>query len=407
MRLETLLLHPKDLNRFEHGATLPSIAQSSAFGYDSIEDLSGVFKGTKPGFSYSRTANPTIFALEQRLLAIEGGLNALACSSGMAALSCAILNLVSEGDEIISSPALFGGTLEFFTEIKNYGVKTIYIDRLEPNRVKEAITPRTRLIFGELFGNPSLDVLDIKATVAIAKEHNIPFMADATIPTPYIVKPFELGADFVIHSTTKYMVGNGSTIGGIIIDAGSYKFDYERYPGLKPFAQFKQHAYIMRLRRTLWRNLGSCMSPTSAYFTLLGLETMSLRMKATCDNALALSRFFQEKGIEVSYPGLESHRDYKILKEQYKGLGSGIITIDLGSQERAYKFINSIRIPFIATNIGDSKTLIIHPRSTIYTAATDEECKAAGVTDGLIRISVGIENVEDLKEDFEQALKKL
>ena len=407
MRLETLLLHDKDLQTYEHGATLPALAQSSAFAYPDIEALSGVFRGTKPGFSYSRTANPTVHALEQRLLAIEGGLSSLALSSGMAALSCAVMNLVHSGAEIISSPALFGGTLEIFSELRHFGVRVIYIDRLEPQRLEEAITPQTRLIFGELVGNPSLDILDVRTTAEIAHRHGIPFMVDATIPTPYIIRPLEFGADIVIHSTTKYMVGNGSTIGGAIIDGGRFEWDYERYPGLRPYERFRQHSFMLRLRRSLWRNLGSCMAPQAAFQTLLGLETLTLRMRATCDNALGLAHFFQEQGVSVNYPGLESHRDHRILAEQYQGLGSGIVTITMRDQDQAYKLINRLRIPHVATNIGDSKTLIIHPRSTIYCFASDEECRAAGVHDGTIRISVGIENLEDLKEDFAQALSGL
>jgi O-acetylhomoserine (thiol)-lyase len=388
------------------GATLPSIAQSSAFAYESAEKLEKVFQGRAPGFAYTRIGNPTVAAFENRIAAIEGAMSAVATSSGMAAISIALLNILQAGDELISASGLFGGTLELFRDFEKFGIKTIYVDTVTAEAVKKAATPRTKAVFAELIGNPKLDVVDVESVAKVCSELGIPLVIDSTTATPAIVRPLELGASVVVHSASKYISGQGNAISGVILDGGKFLWS-EKFGALSEFLTFGKMAYTVRLRQDTWRNFGPCMAPENAFYGILGLETMGIRMERICGNASKLARALSKNPSvsSVNYPTLGEYSD--TANRVLGGNGGGILTIRAGSKERAMKLINGLKLAKIATNIGDVRTLVIHPDSTIYLHCSKEGKENAGVFDDLIRISVGIEDPEDLIEDFRQAAEKL
>lgn len=409
MKIETALLHSGIGSETGTGATIPPIYQVSAFAHESAEKLEKVFNNKAPGFAYTRISNPTVAAFENRITKLEGGIASVACSSGMAAVSMAILNIAESGDEIIASPALFGGTLDLFDDLSAFGIKTVFPERFEAEEIDKLITDKTKLVFTELIGNPKLDVVDIRELSEVTKKHNIPLIIDSTTATPILIKPIEYGADIVIHSSSKYINGNGSAVSGVIIDSGRFNWDFEKYKGLKPYKKYGVFAYISKLRNGIWRNFGGCLSPMNAFLNNIGIETMSLRVERICSNALQLAKALEnnDKLIGVNYPGLEASPYHKrALKQFTNGMAGGIITIKPGSKEKAFKLINGLKYATNATNIGDVRTLVIHAASTIYTHSSEQVKANAGVSEDLIRISVGIENIDDLIEDFTQAIEK-
>ena len=407
MKFNTKLLHGKASGPYERGATLPPVSQVNAFAYETAEELEKVFQNRAPGFSYSRIGNPVVQAFEAKVSEMEGGKGAIACSSGMSAVTLSLLNILETGDELIAGSSLFGGTIDLLHDIERFGIVVHYVARVDISHVEPLLNDKTKVVFGEVIGNPSLDVIDIKKMADFLHEKGIPLILDSTTATPYLVRPFELGADIVVHSTSKYINGTANSISGIIVDGGSFPWNFERYPCLAAYKRYGKFAYMARLRNDLWRNIGGCMSPMNAWLNIQGLETLGLRMERICDNAKGLAEALQETGIDVNYPTLPDHPDAELVKEQLGGKGGGILTIRAGSRERAYKLMNSLRYAFNATNIGDVNTLVIHPASTIYIHNTVEEKEAAGVYDDTIRISVGIEDVEDLIEDFKSAIAGL
>lgn len=405
MEFSTKVLHGKSAKQFQNGATLPPISQVSAFSYDTAEELEKVFANKAPGFAYTRIANPTVDAFERRICELEGGLAATACSSGMAAISAALLNILQSGDEVIAGSGLFGGTIDLFRDLEEFGVKTRYVIHVNAEDVEKNITEKTKAVFGELIGNPGLDVMDISRVAEVAHSHGIPLIVDATTATPYLMNPIEYGADIVIHSSSKYINGSGNSISGIIIDSGKFKWDEKKFPVFANYKKFGNIAFTARLRNDTWRNIGGCLSPMNAYMNVVGLETLALRMQRICDNALSLAKALEKvEEIKVNYPGLESSPYYSLVKKQFGGNGGGIVTIRAGSKEKAYSLMNSLKYALKATNIGDTKTLVIHPASTIYLHSTEEQKNNAGVFDDTIRISVGIEDANDLIEDFLNAV---
>ncbi|MDO5532768.1 aminotransferase class V-fold PLP-dependent enzyme [Sutterella sp.] len=405
MKFNTTLLHGNAVNRYAYGATQPSVCQSSAFHYPSAEELEDVFQGRVPGHAYTRCSNPTVDALERRLAEVEGGLAAVACASGMAAVTTAILNLVCAGDEIVSSSALFGGTAEFLEDLERFGVKTHYVPKLTAESVKPLLNERTRLVFGEVISNPSLAVTDVRAVAEVAHAAGVPLVLDATTVTPWILRPIELGADIVIHSVSKYIAGSGNAISGVIIDSGNFKWDATKHRALAHSAKFGRFAFTAQLRNAIWKNLGGCIAPQNAYLAVNGLETLGLRMERICANAKALAESLDGlPGVTVTYPTLASHPDHELIARDFRGLGCGIVTLRLGSRERAFRFMNALRHVCLATNIGDVRTLVIAPEKTINAHSTPEQIAAAGVFPDTVRVSVGIEDAEDLIEDFRQAI---
>lgn len=408
MKFNTKILHGKAGRNTPDGGTLPGISQVSAFSYDSAEHLEKVFGNKAPGFAYTRIGNPTVAAFEQRINELEGGVGAVACASGMAAITAALLNVLSAGDEIIAGSGLFGGTIDLFKDLEAFGITTHFIPHITVEDIKTVLNPNIKVVFGELIGNPGLDVVNIKEVTDFLHENGVPFIADATTATPYLVNALSLGADVVIHSSSKYINGSGNSISGIIVDGGKFKWDKDRYPAMKEYSKYGKFAYTARLRNDVWRNMGGCLAPMNAYLNILGLETLGIRMKVLCQNALTLAKALEElAGITVNYPGLENSPYKPLVDKQFGGLGGAILTIRAGSREKAFKLINSLKYAHIATNIGDLRTLVIHPSSTIYLHSTKEEQEHAGVYEDTIRISVGIEDVEDLIADFTQAIENI
>lgn len=408
MKFNTELLHKNFGGDKSTGSTLTPIYQTNAFGFENAERQEKVFAGTAPGFVYSRITNPTIDSFEKRMSAIEGGISAIGCCSGMSAVNLSLLNILQSGDEIIASSGLYGGTIDLFGDLKEFGIKTVFLEDVTAENVSNAINERTRAVFSEVIGNPKLDVIDINAVSKVCHDNGIPLIIDSTTATPYIIKPLEHGADIVVHSSSKYINGSGDAISGIIVDGGSFKYDFDKYPSLKKFEKLGKFAYTARLRTDLWSNFGTCMSPFNAWLNSIGLETLGLRMERLCSNAIELAKFLAKfDGIEVNYPGLESSKYYNLFKTELSGKGGAILTLRVGSKEKAFKLINSLKYATIASNIGDTRTLVLHPASTINVHNTSKQREMAGVYDDTIRISVGIENIEDLKEDFENAINKV
>jgi O-acetylhomoserine (thiol)-lyase len=408
MNFNTLLLHDKAFRDESTGATLTPIYQSSAFSFETAEELEKVFNHTMPGFSYSRISNPTVDAFEKRITALEGGFASVACASGMAAVTNAIMNIVQSGDEIISGSGIFGGTIDLFKDLEAYGIHTVYVKEGTPEEYESKITEKTKLIFAEVIGNPKLDVLDIEEVSKVAHKYQIPFLVDNTTATAFVVQPIKLGADIVINSSSKYINGSGNSISGIITDSGKFNWDHNRYPGLEKYKKFGPFQYSAKLRNGLYRNTGACLAPFNAFLNLLGLETMGIRMERLCSNTLALAEYLQanKEIVEVNYPGLTSSPWYEIAQKQFNGNYGAILTFRAGSKEKAYKIMNHLKYAVIAPNIGDTKLLVIHPASTIYLNSTEEGKVNAGVYDDLVRVSVGLEDIEDIIKDFEEAIKE-
>ena len=405
MNFNTRLLH-EGVTRETNGATLPPIYQSSAFDQENAEDLAGIFENKKMGYCYTRVANPTITAFETRITKLEGGIGSVACSSGMAALSNALLNILQAGDEIISSASLYGGTIDLFRDIEAFGIKTNYVRNNDWEQIEAAFNERTKVVFAETIGNPCLDVTDIKKLSDIAHSHGVPLIVDNTTATPYLFRAIEHGADIVVNSSSKYINGSSNSISGILTDSGHFKWTKDKYPVLGNYVKFGPMAYIAKMRSGLYRNMGTCLSPFNAYLNVIGLETLGLRMEKQCSNALALAKWLEENypDITVNYPGLESSKWHSIAEGQFKNGYGAILTIRVGSKERAFEIMNKLTIPYILSNIGDTKTLVVHPASTISLHSTEKELEDAGVYDDLIRISVGIEDVVDLINDFKLAI---
>ena len=402
----TSLLHD-GVDDYPNGATLVPIYQSSAFKHESAEELERIFDNKAMGFSYTRINNPTIEAFEKRITKLEKGFSSVACSSGMAAIFNSIANIVRQGDEVVASCGLYGGTVELFEDLESFGITVKYVVDNKPECFEELITDKTRVVFAETIGNPKLDVTDIKAVADVAHAHGIPLIVDNTVSTPYLIQPIMLGADVVVNSTSKYINGNSDAISGVITDSGKFKWDKERYPGMKEYARFGKFAYTAKLRNGLFRNTGACIAPQTAFYNMLGMETLGLRMERACLNAKALAEFLaQYDDVEVNYPGLPDSKWHSIANEVLENGYGAILTIRVGSKERAFDVINALTIPKIVSNIGDTKTLIIHPESTLNAHSTEKEKEEAGVFDDLIRISLGIEDIEDLIEDFKNALEK-
>lgn len=407
MRFNTALLHGDFRGDKNTGATQTPIYQSSAFEHASAETLEKIFNNMAPGFSYSRISNPTIEAFEKRMTALEGGVASVACSSGMAAITNAFTNILQSGDEIVCSASLYGGSIDLFRDLESFGIKTHYVNNNDVEQFRAATNENTKLYFAETIGNPRLDVTDIRLIADEAHRAGVPFIVDNTVATAYLIKPIEYGADIVVNSTSKYVNGNSNSISGVITDSGNFKWDIVKYPGMKNFKKYGPYAYTAKLRNGIYRNTGACLSPQNAFYNILGIETLGIRMERVCSNAMILAKYLNDNydNLSVNYPGLENSEFYDIAKKELNNGYGGIITIRTGSKDKAFKFINALQIPLNVSNIGDTKTLVIHPSSTISAHSTEEEKKIAGVYDDLVRISVGIEDVQDLIEDFTQALE--
>ncbi|MGN0692887.1 MAG: O-acetylhomoserine aminocarboxypropyltransferase/cysteine synthase family protein [Oscillospiraceae bacterium] len=407
MKFNTSLLHG-NVDELPFGSTLTPIYQVSAFSHESAEQLEKVFNNKAPGFAYTRISNPTVDSFEKKIAALEKGIGAVACSSGMAAVAMSLMNILEAGDELIAGAGLFGGTIDLFGDLEAFGITTKFVRHVTAEEIAPLITDKTKAIFGEIIGNPGLDVVDIKSVSDLAHSKGIPFIADCTTATPYLLNAADFGADIIVHSSSKYINGSGDAISGVIVDSGSFGWDFDRYKGLAPYKKYGKFAYLAKLRNGIWRNMGSCLAPMNAFLNSIGLETLGLRMERLCDNALKLAEFFESDGrVTVNYPALRSNPYYELVQKQFSGKGGAILTIRTGSKERAFKLINSLKFATNATNIGDVRTLVIHPASTIYTHSTEEQKLHAGVYEDTIRISIGIEDIDDLISDFKNAIDNL
>ena len=406
MQFNTLLLHGKSVAHNAHGEILPPISQVSAFQYESMEDLEKVFQHKRMGFAYTRIGNPTTGALEQKLCELDGGVGAVCTSSGMAAISSTILAICKSGDEILVGSGLYGGTIDLLHDLEKLGIHAVFLEQLTGDEVRKHISEKTRAVLGEMISNPALKVLDVPDLSKAAHEVGIPLIIDATTATPFIARPLTLGADIVIHSISKYYNGGGNSIGGVIIDGGKFHWNMEKFEALAAFKKYGNGAFLVRLRTDVWENLGGCMAPLNAYLCYLGVETLGLRMDRICKNADKLARALNAlPGIAVNYLTLPSHPYHRYVEEELNGYGGGILTFRVGSKERAFQIINRLKYALIASNIGDVRTLVIHPASTLYLHSGEEGTRAAGVYDDTIRVSVGIEDAEDLIHDFTEAIQ--
>ena len=408
MRFNTSLLHA-GVQKEANGSTLPPVYQTSAFEQTSATDLEKIFENKAPGFCYTRVGNPTVTAFENRITKLEGGIASIACASGMAALMNAFLNILRSGNEIVSSASLYGGTIDLFTDLEAFGITTRYVENNNWEQIEGAINEHTRLVFAETIGNPCLDVTDIEKLAEIAHAHELPLIVDNTTSTPYLIQVLKHGADIVVNSSSKYINGSSNSISGVLTDGGKFKWKKEKYPGLADYLKFGPMAFIAKLRNGLFRNTGACLAPVNAYLNVIGLETLGLRMERQCNNAAALAKWIEETypDVTVNYPGLESSPWHVIAKKQFENGYGAILTLRVGSKKQAFDFIDSLNIAYTLSNIGDTKTLVIHPGSTISLHSTEKQKEDAGVFEDLIRVSAGIEDIEDLKEDFAQAFAKI
>lgn len=417
---ETLAIHAGQKPDATTLSRAVPIYQTSSYVFRDSEHAASLFNLTEEGYAYTRIINPTTDVFEQRVAALEGGTGALGLSSGAAAIATSILNIASAGDEIVSSASLYGGTYNLFSHtLPNLGITVRFVDSSDPKNFEAAINEKTKAIYAETIGNPRGDVLDIEEVAKIAHDHFIPLIVDNTFPSPYLLRPIDYGADIVVHSATKFIGGHGNSIGGIIVDSG--KFDWEKsgkfpsittpdpsYHGLVYTEAAGENAYIIKARVQLLRDLGSALSPFNSFLFLQGLETLHLRLERHSENALAVAKFLEshEAVKEVNYAGLESHPSYK-LAQKYLPKGQGaILTFEInGGVEAGKKLIDSVTLFSHLANVGDSKSLIIHPASTTHQQLSPDEQLTSGVTPGLIRLSIGTEAVTDIIYDLEQAIK--
>ena len=420
-KFETLALHAGAVVD-ETGARAVPVHRTSSYVFRDTEHAANLFALKEPGNIYTRLMNPTQDVLEQRVAALEGGAAALALASGTSAIFYSVINICSQGDEVVSAVNLYGGTYTMFNEIlPQFGIKVRFADSLNPESFEARINEKTRMIFTETIGNPVLDVVDIEAVAGIAQKYNLPLVVDSTFTTPYLQRPIEYGADVVVPSLTKWMGGHGNGIGGIVVDSGKFDWTDKKfklynepdpsYHDLRyahDLGDLNPVAFIMRMRLVPLRNLGACISPDNAWMFLQGLETLRLRMERHCENALKVARFLKEHNcVEwVRYPGLEDDPAYESAVRQFKNGFGGMVVFGIKQGKAAgEKFIDSLKLVSHLANVGDAKSLAIHPASTTHSQLSEEQQKDGGITPDLVRLSIGIESIEDICDDLGQALE--
>lgn len=417
--METLALHAGQKVDSDTLSRAVPIYQTSSYVFKDSSHAANLFALKEFGNIYTRLMNPTTDVLEKRLAAMEGGVGGLALSSGQSAIYVSIFSICGAGGHIVASNSLYGGTVTLFSQtFKKLGIDVTFVDPKKPENFAKAIKENTRLVYIETIGNPKNDILQYEKIAKIAHDNGMPVICDNTVATPILFRPFEHGIDVVVHSCTKFIGGHGTSIGGAIVDSGKFNWANGRYPeltepdpsyhGVKYVESFGEMAYIIKARVQFLRDMGSCMSPFNAFLFLQGLETLHLRMPRHSENAIKLAQWLEKhKSIGwVNYPGLKSHPDYKLAKEYLPNGQGAILGFGIkGGKEAGVKFINSVKLASHLANIGDSKTLVIHPASTTHQQLSQEEQLAAGVTEDYIRVSVGTEHIDDIIADFENALK--
>ncbi|OED39188.1 O-acetylhomoserine aminocarboxypropyltransferase [Chromatiales bacterium (ex Bugula neritina AB1)] len=418
---ETLCLHAGQIPDEATGSRAMPIYQTTSYVFDDAEHAASLFNLQTFGNVYARLSNPTCAAFEERVAALEGGRAALAVASGMSAQLITLLTLCNHGDEIVAARTLYGGSYsQLEVNFKKLGIKTIFVDPDDPENFQQAITDKTRCLYAETLGNPNLNVLDIEAVADIAHQADIPLVVDNTVPSPYLCKPIAHGADIVIHSATKFIGGHGTSLGGVIVESGTFPWDNGKFPemcepsdgyhGVKFYETFGDFAFVTKARMEYLRTLGPSMSPFNAFTFLQGLETLHLRMERHCQNTAAVADFLSthSKVAWVNYPG-RSDNKYYALAQKYMPKGtSALLSFGIvGGMENGVKFLDEIQFLSHVANIGDAKSLVVHPASTTHRQLNEEEQQAAGVTPDLIRLSVGIEHIDDIIWDINQALDKI
>jgi len=414
----TLCLHAGQIPDAATGARAVPIYQTTSFVFDSAEHAASLFNLQTFGNVYSRISNPTVAVFEERMAALEGGRAALAAASGQAAQMCALLTILRQGDEIVSSSTLYGGTYsQFDVTFRQFGIQTIFVNADDPENFSKAITPKTRAIYAETMGNPQINVLDIEAVAKIASEAGVPLIIDNTFASPYLCQPISFGADIVIHSATKFIGGHGTTMGGVVVESGKFPWGNGKYPmmtepsrgyhGVIFHETFGDFGYTMKCRMETMRTLGPVLSPFSAWILLQGLETLHVRVERHVGNAVAVANFLQDhpRVSWVNYPGLPGSQ-YHALAKKYLPKGSGsIMTFGIkGGMDAGVKFIEALQFFSHLANVGDAKTLVIHPASTTHRQLSEEDQVKAGVGADMIRLSIGIEDINDILWDLDQAL---
>ncbi len=420
-KFSTKALHAGHNTNETHGTRAVPIYQTTSYVFNNTQHAADLFSLAEPGFIYTRINNPTVDILEQRLAALEGGIAAVAVASGTAATVTALLTLLRAGDHIVASNSLYGGTYNLLNvTLPRLGIKTTFVDSSDVESFGRAVRENTRVIFAESIGNPKLDVLDVEAVAKIAQKHKIPFIVDNTVATPYLLRPIEYGADIVLHSLTKFIGGQGNSLGGAIIDAGRFDWTNGKFPeftepspgyhGLVYSEVLKEASFIAKVRIEGLRDLGAAISPFNAFQIIQGLETLPIRIEKHSQNALALAKWLSEQKevAWVNYPGLEKSKYYALAKKYLPKGQSALVTFGLKEgYESARKVVDGVKIFSLLANIGDTKSLIIHPASTTHQQLTAEQQLSAGVTKDLIRLSVGLEDIDDLKSDLKEAFSTI
>ena len=408
MDIATLALHGGYIPDQNVGSTTAAIHQTSAYAYATSGEIGDVFSGRAPGYIYSRISNPTASAFERRLAEMEHGIGCLSCASGMAAISSTAMGLTRAGDHIVSANGIFGGTISFFAKtLSRFGVATTFVDSGDLDAFREAIRPETKMIFLETITNPRMDVPDLPAIAEIAHSVGIPLVVDSTVTTPVLVRPKEWGADIVIHSVSKFINGHGNSIGGAIIDTGNFDWRKGPFEDISLLAKRAgKLAFLAHLRSLIYRDLGCCPSPFNSFLHLMGIEGLPIRMEVHCRNAQELAEYLagHPKVAWVNYPGLKSNPYHEVASRLFGGRYGAVLTFGLNNGEAARQFVDKASLAQNAANIGDSKTLVIHPASTIFQEYSPEERESMGVSEDLVRVSVGVESIKDIIADFESAL---
>lgn len=419
-RAETLAIHAGYSPEPTTKAVAVPIYQTTSYSFDDTQHGADLFDLKVQGNIYTRIMNPTTAVLEQRVAALEGGIGALAVASGMAAITYAIQTIAEAGDNIISVSTLYGGTYNLFAHtLPKLGIEVRFFDYRHPEQLEKLIDSRTKLVFAESIGNPLGNVLDLPAVSAVAHRHGVPVVIDNTVASPILYRPFEHGADIVVHSLTKYIGGHGTSVGGVIVDSGKFPWAEQAqrfaslntpdpsYHGVNYVEALGAAAYIARARVVPLRNMGAAISPMNAFLILQGLETLPLRMERHCDNAQAIAQYLQQhpKVRWVKYAGLADHEQHGLIQRDFGGKASGIVSFGVeGGREGGARFIDALRLFTRLVNIGDAKSLACHPATTTHRQLSESELASAGVSEDMVRLSVGLEHIEDLKADLDQAL---
>ncbi len=418
---ETLCLHAGQIPDEATGSRAMPIYQTTSYVFDDAEHAASLFNLQTFGNVYARLSNPTCSAFEERVAALEGGRAALAVASGMSAQLIALLTLCNHGDEIVAARTLYGGSYsQLEVNFKKLGIKTTFVDPDDPENFRRAITDKTRCVYAETIGNPNLNVLDIEAVAAVAHQADIPLIVDNTVSSPFLCKPIAHGADIVIHSATKFIGGHGTSIGGVIVESGTFPWDNGKFPemcepsdgyhGVKFYETFGDFAFVTKARMEYLRTLGPSMSPFNAFAFLQGLETLHIRMERHCQNALAVATHLSShpKVAWVNYPGMPGNKYYDLAQKYMPRGASALMSFGIvGGMQNGVRFIDEVQFLSHVANIGDAKTLVVHPASTTHRQLNEEEQLAAGVSADLIRLSIGIEYIDDIIWDIDQALQKV